>query len=241
MMRARIPHLLAVILLALTGARAAAAEDADSAITGALLRFVDALEAGDARMLEQTIAAETTAQEQIRKLFCDLAATQKALERAAVKKFAEEGQRFHCGFNLIVGTADRKALAAAKVIYEEPNRVAKIQKLGELMPMELHRNQQGQWQVVLELITDDAEEMDPYQYPPLYAGPGIRHSELAAIHQARYKSIIEAFKQTQARIENGELATAAAAQAELLDKVSAASTDAVKARASLSRGRVKER
>jgi hypothetical protein len=83
--------------------------------------------------------------------------------------------------------------------------------------------------------------MDSYQYPSLYAGPAIRHSERAAIHQTRYKSIIEAFKQTQARIESGELATAAAAQAELLDKLSAASSDAVKARAALPRARAKER
>ena len=56
MMRVHIPYLLAVILLTLTGARAAAAEDADSAVTGALLRFVDALEAGDASVLERLMA-----------------------------------------------------------------------------------------------------------------------------------------------------------------------------------------
>jgi len=242
MMRVRIPHLLAVIVLALTGARAAAAEDADSAITGALLRFVDALEAGDARTLERLIVAETPAQEQMRKLFCDLAAAQKSLERAALKKFGEDGSRFRCGFDLITGLADRKLLATAKVIYDEPNRFVRVVKSGELMPMALHRNQQGEWQVVLELIGDDADEQEQYPYPPFYNPPGISwRAALANIHQTRYKAIIEAFGQTQARIENGELATAATAQRELLDKLSAAATDAVKSKTTLPSPRPKER
>ena len=242
MMRVRIPHLLAVIVLALTGARAAAAEDADSAITGTLLRFVDALEAGDARSLERLIVAETPAQEQMRKLFCDLAAAQKALERAALKKFGEEGSRFRCGFNLITGVADRKLLATAKVIHDEPNRFVRVEKSGELTQMALHRNQQGQWQVVLEPIGDDADEQDQYPYSSFYNPSGISwRSALANIHQMRYKAIIEAFGQTQARIDNGELATAAVAQRELLDKLSAAATDAVKTKTTLPGPRPKER
>jgi len=240
--RACLPHLLAVCLLATTGARAAAANDADAAITGAILRFVDALEAGDARALEQVIVAESPAQEQMRKLFCDLAAAQKSLERAAIKKFDEEGKRFHCGFNLIAGAVDRKLLETAKVVYEEPNRFVYVEKSGELSRMSLHRNRQGQWQVVVELIERDAEEQDP-QYPyPYYNPQGMSwDAQLANIHQRRYKAIIEAFGQTQDRIENGQLATAAAAQRELLDKLSAAAAGEVKARTALPNGRTKER
>ena len=62
----------------------------------------------------QKLAAETPAQAQIRKLFCDLAAAQKSLERAAVKKYGEEGKQFRCGFDLIVNVADRKALLALR-------------------------------------------------------------------------------------------------------------------------------
>jgi hypothetical protein len=241
-MKGRIPHLLAVAVLTLTGARAAAADDADAAITGTILHFVDALEAGDARALEQLIVAESPAQEQMRKLFCDLAAAQKSLERAAIKKFDAEGKRFQCGFDLIAGLPDRKLLATAKVIYDEPNRFVHVEKSGELLPMSLHRNRQGQWQVVVELIEQDADEADPYPYPPFYNPQGKSWlSQLANIHQTRYKAIIEAFGQTQARIENGQLATAAAAQRELLDKLSAASAGAVKARTTLPSGRTKER
>src|SRR5206468_13134296 len=143
---------------------------------------VDALEAGDARALEQTIAADTPAQTQIRKLFCDLAAAQKSLERAALKKYREEGKRFGCGFDLIVNVADRKTLLAAKVIYEEPYRSAKVEKPGELERMSLHRNQEGQWQVVLSVIEEDADEPDlQYPYSAFYAlPPGIsRRAALA--------------------------------------------------------------
>ncbi len=109
--------------------------------------------------------------------------------------------------------------------------------------MSLRRNQEGQWQVVLNMIEDDADEPDPpYPYPPFYAAPGMsRRAALANIHQTRYKAIIEAFGQTQARIDNGDLGTAAAAQRELLDKLSTATSDAVKARTSLPSPKMKER
>jgi hypothetical protein len=68
-----------------------------------------------------------------------------------------------------------------------------------------------------------------------------RLAALAGIRAARYKAIVEAFKQTRARIEIGELATAAAAQVELTGRLSAAAADAAKATAALPVGRGKDR
>jgi len=235
----RIGHVLAALLIVLPAARAAAADAGDSAITAALIRFVDALESGDAIALEQLISAETATQERSRKTFVDLAASQKALERAAVKKFGEEGKRFRCGFDLIVNAPDRKIIAGAKVIYDDPTRVH-IEKSGELAPMSLRRSPEGQWQVILQEPIESEEEEIHYPFP--YQQPGMsRFAVLAGIRAAHYNAIIEAFKQTQARIDNGDLPTAAAAQAELLAKLTAAAADAAKARAALPSGRIKER
>jgi hypothetical protein len=164
---------------------------------------------------------------------------QKALERSALRKFDEEGKKFRCGFDLIVNSLDRKIIATAKVIYDDPVHMARIEKSGELAPMNLHRNPDGQWQVMLDIEWE--EEAEHYYTPLPYPQPGImmKSAALAAIKLARYNAIIEAFRQTQARIESGDLATAAAAQAELTAKLTAASADAAKARAAIPSGRIK--
>jgi hypothetical protein len=206
-----------------------------------LLRFVDALEAGDAKTLEQLVAAgDTAAQERSRRIFVDLAVAQKGLEKAALSKFGEEGKQFRCGFDLIVNVADRKTLASAKVSYDDPGRSARIEKTGELAPMALRRGPDGQWQVVLDPI--DEEDTEHYYGPPPYPQPGVmRFVALAAIKVNRYHAIIQAFRETQSRIESGDLPTAAAAQAELMVKLSAADADAVKAKAAVPSGRLKDR
>ncbi|HEV8379702.1 MAG TPA: hypothetical protein VGP99_12690 [Tepidisphaeraceae bacterium] len=240
-MKIAIRHALAAVVVILAAARPAVAADGDAAVVEALLRFVDALEAGDAKALEQTISAETSFHERARKTFVDMAVAQKALEKSAVAKFGEEGKKFRCGFDLIVNSMDRKTIASAKVKFEEGTRIARIEKTGELAPMELRRGQDGQWQVVLEQIEGE-EDTEHYYGPPPYPQPGFgmtRQAVLAGIKTNRTNAIIEAFKQTAARIGSGELTTATAAQAELNAKLSAASADAAKARAAIPSGRMK--
>src|SRR6185369_7925416 len=107
-MKIAVPHALAVMLMTLTAARPAVAAEPEAAVTDAILRFVDALEAGDAKALEKLIWAESNFHERGRRTFIDLATAQKALERSAINKFGEEGKRFRCGFDLIVNGFDRK-------------------------------------------------------------------------------------------------------------------------------------
>jgi hypothetical protein len=241
-MKTGVGHFLAALVMVLAGARAAMAQNSDAAVIAGYLKFVDALEAGDAGALENLICAETLPQERSRKIFIDLATAQKGLEKAAVSKFGVDGKQFRCGFDLIVSAADRKAIAAAKVKYEEGTRMARIEKSGELAPMDMRRRQDGQWQVILEVPGVESEEMDSFDPSNPYLHPGAaRQTALAGIKVARYKAVIEAFIQTRARIESGDLATAAAAAAELTGKLSAAAADAAKAAAALPVGRGKDR
>lgn len=233
-MKIAVPHALAVLLMTFMAARPALAAAGDAPVIDALLRFVDALEAGDAASLEKLISAETELQDRSRRMFVELASAQKALEKSALSKFGEDGKRFRCGFELIVNGADRKAIAGAKVVLDDLSRGAKIEKPGELNPMQLRRTQNNQWQVVLDHVE---EEEDPNHYygAPAYAQqPGMmRRQALATISMARHNAIIDAFKTTQARIEGGQVASAAAAQAELTAKLAAASVEAAKARAAI--------
>ena len=240
-MRIRIRHILAGLLIGVPGARAAAAEDSDAAVIGTVLRFIDALEAGDGKTLEQVInVLDSPAQERCRRSFIELALAQKALEKSSFKAFGEEGKRFQCGFNLIVNIGDRKAIAGAKVIYDDP-RIAHIQKAGEVMPMQLRRapGPDGQWQVVVEHVE---QEEDPDQFPGPYPYPGMaKHAALAAIKVTHQNAIVAAFRQTQARIESGELASAESARADLIGSLAAADAEAAKARAAVPSGRIKDR
>ncbi len=233
-MKIAVPHALAVVLMTLAAARPAVAAEPEAAVTDAILRFVDALEAGDAKALEKLISAESNFQERGRRTFIELASAQKALERSALSKFGEEGKRFRCGFDLIVNGLDRKALASARVTFDDPMRFARVEKPGELLQMQLRRNQENQWQVVLDHIEWDDDGDHFYNAPPYQPQPGyMRQQALAAIRATKNSAIIDAFKQTQARIESGELTSAAAAQSELTAKLTAASVEAAKARAAV--------
>jgi len=242
-MKISIGHVLAaMVLLIVAAARPAAGAEGDATVIATLLRFVDALEAGDARTLEQLVSAgDTAAQERSRRIFVDLAVAQKGLEKAALSKFGEEGKKFRCGFDLIVNMADRKTIASAKVSYDDPGRSARIEKTGELAPMLLRRGTDGQWQVVLDPIENEEDPEHFYGPPPYPLSGMMRFTALAAIKANRYNAIVQAFQQTQNRIESGDLPTAAAAQAELMAKLSAADADAVKAKAAVPSGRLKDR
>ncbi len=234
-MKLRVAHLLIALALLSAGARAAAAADeADTAVIAAVLRFIDALEAADAKTLEQMISIiESPTQEQARKTFVDLAVAQKNLEKTAIAKFGDEGKPFRCGFELIASAADRKAIANAKVHWDDV-RYAHLLLPGEVSWIAVRRNPENQWQVTLETVENE-EEPENHFYPPLlYPQPGqLRSERFAAIKAKRNAAVLEAFRSTAARIESGELSNAAAAYAELLGKLTAASTEAAKARAAI--------
>src|SRR4051812_38759258 len=114
-MKNRVAQLLVVMAMLSATARAAP-DKTDAAVTAALLRFIDALEAGDGKTLVQVISIlDSPAQELARKNFVELAVAEKMLEKAAIAKFGEEGRRFRCGFDLIANEADRKLIAIAPV------------------------------------------------------------------------------------------------------------------------------
>jgi len=226
-MRIRIANLAIAIAMILAGARAARAQESDRAVTATLLKFADALEAGEPKALERLIYADSYAQERARTAFVQLAAAQKSLERAALARFGEEdGKRFRCGFDLIATSSDRKAISSAKVGYDEGGRLAHVEKPGELLPMFLRRGPGGQWQVILDVIEeiDEAERNEPPRPFPTF-GRG-RWETDRSIRLGKSKAFAEAFEQTRARIEGGQLASADAAQSELIAKMTAASADA---------------
>jgi hypothetical protein len=236
-MRIRFAHILAAMVTMLAGARAAVAQDSDAAVTAALLRFVDALEAGDAQALEELICADTTYHERTRKTFIDLATAQKALEKSAVAKFGDEGKKFRCGFDLIVNAGDRKTITNAQVRYLEGTRMARVERAGEMTPMELRRNSRNQWQVILNHIDEETEDSAEVYSPFPYQPGEIRRVQMANIRNKKYSAITSAFRETAARIDDGTLTSAAAAQAELIAKLTAASAEAARARAAIPSGR----
>ena len=226
-------HVLLVFALGLASARAAAPPDYDPEVMAALTKFTEVMEAGDAKAIERLIYVETLAQERMRSTIVPLVAAEKALERAALAKFGEDGKKFRCGFDAITASIDRKNLATAKISYDDARRNAHVERSGELAPMTLHRNSANQWQVVLEVIDDvDIEDrFDPPRPFPPYGGG--RSEGLHKVQLDRLKALTDVFDQTRQRIENGELASAAAAQMDLTAKLAAANADASKARAAV--------
>ena len=147
----------------------------------------------------------------------------------------EEGKKLRCGFDLIFNAADRKTIASAKVRWDDPGNSAHIERSGEVAQMDLRRNRRaGIWQVVLrEQVEQEAEDLEPYPSSPFPQPGEMRRQAIASIKSKRYADITRAFRETQARIDNGQLTTAAAAQAELITKLTAASAAAAKARAAI--------
>jgi len=229
----------AVIFMTLAFAAPAVAQNVDSQVIDAILRFADALEAGDAKALKELIFVESPAQDRTRAVFIELAVTQKSLERAALRRFGEEGKRFRCGFDQIITPADRKTIQSAKIYYDDGGMRALVEKGGELSPMVLRRHESNrQWQVVLEAIIDvEPDELERVEGPPpRFFEPGVTRPEaVAIIRMTRFNAMIEAFRQTLARVESGELATAAAAQADLLTRLGSVNAEVIRARAALPR------
>src|SRR3954470_15483378 len=123
--------LIATLAIKLASAQAAAAPDYNPEVMAALIKFTEAMEAGDAKAMEKMIYVETLAQERLRNAIVPLAAAEKALERAALARFGEEGKKFRCGFDTITTGTDRKTLASAKISYDEVRRNAHVERAGE--------------------------------------------------------------------------------------------------------------
>jgi hypothetical protein len=232
----------AVLVLTLFTATPTVAQDAriaqlDAEVIGTVLRFIDALEAGDAKALEQLIVAETYAQDRARAAFAQLAAAEKALERVATTRFGDQAKRLRSGFDIIFSAADRKAIQSAKIYYDEFGRGAHLEKSGELSPMILRLSDQRQWQVQLYPIDEIIEQGDfggdgSFDFPrPPTTQPRLGPRTTLRIN--RFNGMADAFNQTRAGIESGQLANATAAETDLRRRLDAVAAEAARARAAL--------
>jgi hypothetical protein len=196
-----------------------------NAVRASVLRFVDAMEQGDAATLKKVLwaAEESPAQLEARGLFADLVAAEKTLERAGAKRFGEDGKRLACGFNLICTTADRKGIERARISLEEGIRFSQLYKEGESTPIRLRRPVNGEWQVVLDFVVEWATEGET-------PGSMRRSDSMPRIRLDRVKGMIAAIKAVAARVEAGELPSAVTAETDLIDRLAVVTAEAVRKR-----------
>lgn len=196
-----------------------------NAVRATVLRFIDAMERGDAETLKKVLwaADESPAQVEARGLFADLVAAEKTLERASVKRYGEDGNRLACGFNLICTAADRKAIERARISLEDGVRFSQLYKEGESTPIRLRRPVNGEWQVVLDFVIDWATEGETF-------GSIRRTDSLPRIRLDRVKGMIAAVNAVAKRVEAGELPNAAAAETDLMDRLAAVTAEAIRRR-----------
>ncbi len=185
-------------------------------LVDAVLRFVDALDAGDAEALRESIwVTENTESQRLgRDAWVSLAMAQKRLERAAAARFGAEGERFRRGMDLFLPAVDRGSLASLTVLPDDGKGPRMIRE-GESWYLRLRRSPQGQLQVVLDLIEVELDD-DPVR--------GVADAP-SQFRIDRLVAMAEAFSKTADRISQGDFPTAAAADAELVDRVVAIDKD----------------
>jgi hypothetical protein len=209
--------LIAGLLVVQGWAIEAWAADASEAVRQAIVRFVDALNAGDAGQLRGAIwtSEGVKAQELGRDALVDLIVAEKRLERVAATRFGAEGKRFQCGFDLIFSAADRQALAKASVVFDDAY-IARVIKPGEIWPLRVRRSTQRDWRVALDIIDFELDD-DPNE-PSSPDEPSMLRIE-------RLRSTAEAVNLTASRIEQGEATSVTAAEGELLDRLTKIAAD----------------
>ncbi len=186
------------------------------AITG----LADALEAGDIPLLRAAIwANERSSTERLgRELFVKLVEAEKRLEQAGLRRFgAADGARLRCAFATACPEEIRESLTKA-AIYMDPAQTdfARVVREGDISAMLVRRNAAGRWQVVLDIV-DELE--DDYGVVPPKPDPR------SQVRIDRYQALLEAVSDVATRVERGELASAAAADADLYGRVRAITAD----------------
>ncbi|MGE5611618.1 MAG: hypothetical protein ACM359_20380 [Bacillota bacterium] len=193
------------------------AADASEAVRQAIVRFADALNAGDAAQLRATIwtAEDSKAQELGRDALVDLIVAEKRLERVAANRFGAEGKRFRCGFDLIFSAEDRESVAKASVVFDDPS-IARVIKPGEIWTLRVRRSGQRDWRVALDIIDFDLDD-----HPNEPSTP----NDLSLLRIERLRSAAEAVNLVASRIEQGETASVMTAESELLERLAKISAD----------------
>lgn len=192
---------------------AAATDDAHQAVRRAIVQFAQALDTADAAALRQLIwVLEDLDHHRIaRDAFVDLIVAQKKLERAAAGRFGAEGARFRSQFDVVLSPRDLQSINKARVSIEE-GRLARVYRAAENWPMRLRREDNGQWQVVLDLIDIDVDT---------FGGSEPRPDSLSSLRNRRMRNLADATQAVADRVERGETATASAAEADLADRIAA--------------------
>jgi hypothetical protein len=186
----------------------------NSPVLDAIFRFVDALQAGNAEALRDSIWVddENLAQHQGCDAWVAMAVAQKRLEKSAEAHFAGEGECFRCGFDLFLTPADRQSLATAPVEKDEGGG-KRVCRDGDAWPLRVRPSSQGKWKVLLDMISVELDD-DPTSRVPKSDAPS-----LFAID--RMHSMADVFADLAERIDRGDLVSASAATAELTERLEA--------------------
>ena len=182
-------------------------------VTAAVLRFADALAAGDASQLRQMISIDDGSgfQRRGRDLFVELVQEEKRLEKASTQRWSAAGARLSCGFAEIVSTKRRSAMERAQPIVDESGFSARVLVEGDSTPIRLRRASDGRWQLRLDII----EDMDDQSaFAPPYSTPQQRLEY--------YGATLDALKGAADRVERGEVENAVAVETALLAELAAA-------------------
>jgi hypothetical protein len=201
---------------------APAAENPKTVVRLTILHFVEALESADAPALRNLIWTLDTseAHRQGRDAFIDLLVAQKKLERLTAARFPADAQRFRCNFDLALSPRQRQAISDGAIdalITIDESRTARLTLDNETWPIRLRRSRAGDWQVILDLIDIDLDD-DPAAAVPQPDG-------LSQLRITRIRSLADATTQTAARVESGDLASPAAAETHLADRIATLNTD----------------
>lgn len=220
-----------VPLIALAPLPAQAQSSAREAITGAIREFGEAVVAGDGERLTDAIwvSEHSVADATGRDLFVRLVLAERSLERVAGTRWGTAGSaRFRCHYPLLYTPDDRAALAAAD-ISPEHNGTVWVQRPNETYPIRCRRGTGGRWQVVLDIL--DMELEDDLSSTPIQPDPRSR----CRLNQ--YRAMAEGVEDVAERVEKGEYATPAAAEADVVARFEKALADYIAARNALSPGR----
>jgi hypothetical protein len=195
------------------------------AILQTVIRFADALDNADERAINSLIWAAQFADSLGRGSFASLVAKQKRLERIARERFGEAGRRFDCGYQLLLSEAERKALltSATVIVYFDEIWTAEVSRPGDASPIIL-RFQDGGWRIALPFI-------DNYMEDDINALQQRTPSRASEIRLRRNERVAEAFDAVAAAVESGELASAEAAAADLLQRIHEINATMLKERA----------
>lgn len=175
---------------------------------GLLLRFMDAVNAGDGRTLDQLIYVRNdgVAQGRGRTAVIKCIEQQRALERAAAARWGTDAAREFGGAFMSFTAADRTAVEKARIDV----RVDEVHVITgpNVAPIVVRRNRtDGQWQVVLRVVSLMVD----------VGGTGRQAEESTPTRLKYLERVQQALSDVARRVSEKRVDTAAAARKELDD------------------------